>query len=426
MRDGGDVPTAEWEKDLEWGKRAPLPTVANVMLVVGHDPQLAGLVAYDEFAHGVVVTRAPPLVFDGGTPCVGPYPRPIDDNDTTLIQGHVQRSRKMLVGQQVTQQAIAAVAMQRRSHPVRDYLDGLAWDGRPRIDDWLHLAFGTPGTSYNTAVGAKFLCAAVRRIRHPGTKFDHVMVLEGPQGTGKSRACEALFAPYFTDNLPMDLGSKDAQQAMAGKWGVELAELQSLIKTGSQVAKAFFSRRIDYFRPPYGRLFIEQPRQCVFIGSTNDHDWLTDSTGNRRYWPVRCVKVEPGWITDHRDQLWAEACEREAEGETLWLDDAVVERFAVVEQVERTTEDVWTPDVRRFLLNQPGAELSLVTVSQILIGMGLAADRRNRVAEMRVAAILRIDGWASGMTYDPRTRKQFRAWKGPGWTPLAEGHGREG
>lgn len=384
-----------WQGQITRGENGPHTTVNNAVLVLGCDKDLAGSVAYDEFAHHIVMTKPPPPAYIGASLPPGPYPRAVTDTDITLIQGYIQRAYSMRIGQQIAQQAIVADAELRRIHPVREWLDGLKWDGKERLSTWLHLAFGTPKDAYHEAVGTKLLCAAVRRVRQPGCKFDHVLVLEGRQGRGKSRACAALFGTHlFTDNLSHDLASKDAQQGMAGKWGIELAELNVLVRSTSQAAKAFFSRQVDYFRPPYGKSFVERPRQCVFVGTTNDADYLTDATGNRRYWPVYCEKAEVSWIAEVREQLWAEAAHLEAEGETLWLDDEALQSRASVKQESRVAEDVWTQDVRAYLKNN-GTPLTAVRVSAVLHhALGLPRAQQNRSAEMRVAGILRADGWA--------------------------------
>ncbi len=400
---------AGWRGELTHGERGPHPTVSNAILIMGNDDRLAGLLAYDEFGHRVVITRTPPRAFEGARDPPGPYPRPSNEADITLVQGYLQRAYSLRVSMQVARQAAETSAELERYHPVTAWLDRLAWDGTPRIATWLHAAFGVPTDAYHEAVGTKFLCAAVRRVRTPGTKFDHVLVLEGDQGKGKSRACEALFSTrWFKDDLSHDLSDKDAQQGMAGRWGIELAELQVLVRSTHQAAKSFISRTVDNFRPSYGRNFVDRPRQCVFIGTTNEKDWLTDTTGNRRYWPISCAKADVDWIEANREQLWAEAVEMETWDTPLWLEDDLVRQTAEVSQESRMAEDVWRQPIAGFV-----ALLVEVTMSDILhLGLTLPRDRQNRASEMRVAAILRSMGW---FRHDFRRdgRKQ-RAWFKPG------------
>ena len=384
--DEGNSRGMAWLGQITRGEKGPHATVSNAVLVLGCDHDLAGTVAYDDFAHRIVIIRAPPLAFVGSAALPGPYPRPITDTDVTLIQGYIQRTYDMRISQQIALQAVIADAELHQIHPVREWLDKLVWDGVPRLETWLHVAFGAPKDSYHEAVGIKTLVAAVRRVRQPGAKFDHVMVLEGKQGRGKSRACAALFGQdWFTDNLSHDLSNKDAQQGMAGKWGLELAELNVLVRSTSQAAKAFFSRQVDYYRPPYGKAFVERPRQCIFIGTTNDADYLTDATGNRRYWPVACERAEVAWIAEVRDQLWAEAAKIEAEGETLWLETEHLQRRATSQQASRLAEDVWTVNVRDWISRAFKKQVRIANV--LHHALGLPAAQQGRAAEMRVAAI---------------------------------------
>lgn len=382
---------AAWMAELSRGARGPHATIANAMIVMGCDPVVVGIVAHDAFAHRIVLTRSPPPAHGAAIALPGPYPRTITDTDIALIQSYIQRAYDMRISQAVAEQAVVAAAEANHVHPVRDWLNGLVWDGKPRVDDWLQLAFGTPKDAYHRAVGTKFLCAAVRRIRSPGCKFDYVLVLEGDQGRGKSLVCAALFGDWFTDNLTHDLGNKDAQQAMSGKWGLELSELTALVRSSPHAAKAFFSRQVDWFRPSYGRNFVERPRQCVFVATTNDGDYLTDPTGNRRYWPVFCEKAEVAWVAEVRDQLWAEAAALEAEGETLWLDDNRLETQASSKQAERVPVDVWTRAVLAWIRLEGKTQVH--TGELLYRALALPSAQQNRSSEMRIASILKADGW---------------------------------
>ena len=174
-------------------------------------------------------------------------------------------------------------------HPVRDYLDALQWDGVPRIDKWLVTYAGAEDSKYTRAVGALMLIAGVRRVRQPGCKFDEMLMLEQPkQGTDKSSALAVLAVneDWFTDDLPLNVEAKRVIEALRGRWIVEAAELSGMRKADVEHLKATLSRRVDRARMAYGRLPIEVPRQCIFVGTTNKSEYLRDTTGNRRYWPV--------------------------------------------------------------------------------------------------------------------------------------------
>lgn len=410
-----DLAEARGARGMQWlGKLARndrgafLSTEANAMLILGNDPALVGLTAFNEFKGQPVLRRAPPRFEDEASELPGPYPRPISTEDVTLTLGYFQRLWAPRFSRPVVDGAMMAAARHNPFHPVRDWLATLAWDGKERIDGWLSLAFGCPDDAYHAAVGSKFLVAAVRRVRRPGCKFDSMLILEGDQDLGKSRACKALFGEeWFSDSLPHDLGSRDAAMALLGVWGLEIAELEALLRTESEPTKAFLSRSIDRYRAPWGKAFQEHPRQGVLVGTTNQTDYLRDSTGNRRYWPVRCQRSEADWVAEVRDQLWAEAAAREAEGEPLWLDDTLIRTQAIAVQAERLHEDSWTQGVEEWLVGR-----SETTVAAVLQhGVGMPRERMDKRHEMRAAAVLRSLGWVRVTSWNGG--KSVKMWARP-------------
>ena len=171
-------------------------------------------------------------------------------------------------------------------NPVLDYLDSLKWDGKPRLDTWLSAYLGAANGKLNRAIGRKTLIAAVRRARSPGTKFDQIMVWEGPQGSGKSSALKILAGDFFSDAEIIGLGGKEVMELCGGVWLFEISELEGLGKRDVAHVKAFASRTHDKARPAYGYAAVERGRTCIFIGTTNSSDYLADDTGKRRFWPV--------------------------------------------------------------------------------------------------------------------------------------------
>ena len=237
------------------------------------------------------------------------------------------------------------------------------------------------------------MISAVARIYRPGCKFDHALILEGPQGPGKSTIAEilALDREWFADEIA-DLGSKDAAQDLAGKWIVEIAELSALRRSEVERVKAFFSRSVDHYRPSYGRRSQDFPRRCVFIGSTNAHEYLADQTGNRRFWPIRIGTIDLAGLRLDVDQLWAEAVVAYRNGEQWWL-DAATEPVAADEQEKRRKVDVWEQDVLRWadsILAEPG----IVTIGTLLErAIGMPLKDRDQAAAIRVGNILTAAGW---------------------------------
>ncbi len=221
-----------------------------------------------------------------------------------------------------------------------EYLAALRWDGVPRIGRWLAAYGGAVDVPYTGAVGELVLVAAVRRVRRPGVKFDEMLVLESPQGTNKSSALKllAMRDEWFTDDLPLNAEAKRVIEALSGKWIVEAGELKGLKKGGTDHLKGFLSRTHDKARMAYDHLDSEVPRQCIIIGTTNDGRYLRDTTGNRRFWPVAIQGFDLDALRRDRDQLWAEAATREAEGAPIRLDPALW-GDAAEEQNARRVED---------------------------------------------------------------------------------------
>lgn len=217
--------------------------------------------------------------------------------------------------------ALCLIADRNTYHPVRDYLDGLTWDGVRRLDTWLTTFAGVGDTGFVRAVARKTLCAAVRRARDPGCKFDHVLVLSGCQDLGKSRLLRALppTEDWFTDQVRVGADSKEVIERSAGSLIVELAELVGMGARESEAVKHFITTQSDTARPAYGRLPVTLKRQFILIGTTNARNFLRDLTGNRRWWIVEATKCDPDGLAEVRDQLWAEAVQREPD-ERLYLD----------------------------------------------------------------------------------------------------------
>lgn len=235
------------------------------------------------------------------------------------------------------------LAYQNTFHPVRDYLNTLKWDGVARVEDWL-IKFGQAGeTPYVRAIGTLVLVAAVRRIMHPGCKFDELMVLESEQGQLKSTALRSLCPNenWFSDDLPLNVDAKQIIERTAGKWIIEASELTGLGGREGDHLKSMLSRQVDGpVRMAYARMAVEQPRQFIVIGTTNSHSYLSDATGNRRFWPIRCEQWDVNGLKSIRDQLWAEAVHREKQGASVRLAPELY-AMAAMQQERRRIEDPW-------------------------------------------------------------------------------------
>jgi len=310
MRDTTNPALAELQDELSgWRtalllsrKNSPKPLLANALIALRQAPQWQGVLAYDEFALVAVQMKPPPWLKHEDHWTALQW----TDRDDALAADWLQHQH---IGVTVNVAATAAetVAKDHSFHPVRDYLQNLSWGGAERIGNFARRYLGAADTPYHCAVSRCLFIAAVARIMRPGCKADYVPILEGAQDKGKSTAIEFLFTPWFSDDLA-ELGTKDAAMQVRVAWGIEIAELASMTRGEIERVKAFITRKVDRFRPSYGRRVIEVPRQSVFIGSTNSDTYLKDETGGRRFWPIRCGgSIDLKAIARDRDQLWAEA-----------------------------------------------------------------------------------------------------------------------
>jgi hypothetical protein len=224
--------------------------------------------------------------------------------------------------------AIRVIGREDRRHPVRDYFDSLEWDGTPRLDNlFIRYAGAEDGRNdagvgeFNREAGAKLLIAAVRRVKRPGTKFDTMPVLEGPQGTEKSSFLRALAIrdDWFEETLSLGADPKGVIEKTRGKLLAEIPELSGMARRDTETVKAMLSVTVDTARLAYDRSSTMAPRQFVLVATTNSKDYLQDSTGNRRYWPIAVGQFDIQGFLEDRDQIWAEAVHREAAGESVVL-----------------------------------------------------------------------------------------------------------
>lgn len=361
----------------------------NAEMFIQYHEKLAGVFIYNEFADQVMVAKCPPWedqeLFK---PC------PISGNDFHSITAYLER-----LGIEVSKDTAAdcalAVAHKNKVNPPRDHFDSLVWDGKHRLNNWLTYYVGAEAQAaeYLALVGSKWLIGAVKRVYEPGCKFETVLVLEGAQGVGKSMLLQNLATfngeKYFLDSAG-DLHNKDTVMAMQGKIIVELAELASFKKAENEEIKAFISRETDEYRPPYGRVVVQRPRYFVFGASTNEvkDGYLTDDTGGRRYWPVKCGdKIDNAAVTADKEQLWAEAVYRYKQGERIWLTDEEVDS-ARHEQATRRIEDPWQEEIERIIATE-----SRVTVDGLLKSLAVPKQNWSNQSKRRIRNCLEKAHW---------------------------------
>jgi predicted P-loop ATPase len=300
--------------------------------------------------------------------------------------------------------ALNVVAVNNAFDPLNEYLVALEWDGVNRTDTWLKDYAGAVGDAeYLRAVGRKMLLGMVTRAFEPGTKFDHMMILEGLQGAGKSTFARTLSKPWFSD-VDVKLGNKDTIQLLQGCWVVELGELASLKRNEIEEMKKFITQTHDEIRLPYARLTKSFPRRFVMIGTTNAEEYLKDSTGNRRFWPVLCKnEIDNIGLEKIRDQLFAEVVQMYIEGsEKLYLETQELQNLATEVQGSKNVQDPIIEDVQRVLEGLEIGEYSvrevwdrlnplvarhpdsweISRIGQALSGLGIETERR-RVGGVR-------------------------------------------
>ena len=309
----------DWLKQLEYEKRSTVVknTLRNLLLILNNDEKLKGIV-FNQLSDGMEIK--------GEVPWEHPSRFWRDADDAQLIS-YVDLTYGTFSARNYDI-AVTKVADDRSYHPIREFLASLPeWDRVPRVDTILVDFLGASDNAYVRAVTRKTLCGAIARVMNPGCKFDTMLVLNGPQGKGKSTLISKLCGEWFNDSLLLnDTKDKTAAEKLQGYWILEIGELAGLKKTEIETLRGFLSRQNDIYRASFGRRATPHPRQCVFIGTTNaENGYLRDTAGNRRFWPVKTPgdAARASWEMTEEEirQIWAEALVRYKEGEPLHLDN---------------------------------------------------------------------------------------------------------
>lgn len=305
-----------WTAKLQYTDKGQLAqTIDNVVLVLRHDADVGGALAYNALTRAIVTTKTLPWRDVNGE-------SEWSDSDDAALRYWLERTYH-LSGKDRIFDAVQVVAHEREYHPIRQYLDGCVWDGTPRLDTLLIDYFGAEDTPYTRAVTRKTLTAAVARIFRPGVKFDYVLTLQGSQGIGKSTFFSRLAGDWFSDSFGR-LDGKEAYEQLQGVWIMEIGELAGLKRSEVEAIKLYISKQTDRYRAAYGRRIQSYPRQCIFVGTTNELQFLRDTTGNRRWWVVDTpnAPAKDLWedlTPDTVRQIWGEAVQAYKAGEALHL-----------------------------------------------------------------------------------------------------------
>ena len=272
------------------GQTAVRPSRRNAYLIMRNDKRLRGKVWLDEFK---------------GTLMRGQDE--YGDTDDTRLQMWLEGVYGIRMGTGTVSEVARLVGEEFGRNPLTSWLESLTWDGVPRMDEWLVNGVGAKSADLVRDIGRRWLIQSVARALRPGCKADTVLILVGPQGARKSTAFRVLAGDLYFCDTPMDIGSPNAYSQIRRAWIYEVAELDSIRKSANSATKAFLSAQEDTYRPAYGRHALTVKRHCVFCGTTNEQSFIRDDTGSRRFWPVKVGRVNLNWISDNREQLWAEA-----------------------------------------------------------------------------------------------------------------------
>lgn len=424
---GGAPGADDWKQLLTRNKEDRIEgSLHNLHLILEHDPHFAGMLWLNESSNQVVLARDPP--WSGGNR------DEFTDADSCELAAWLQHPDRyrMSVSDELALKAVTTVARRHRRHPIREYLTSLKWDGVPRVDRMLIDLFGADDRAYNQQASRCFMVSAVSRIlffdpKQPfvGSKVDFMLVLEGAQGKKKTTSLQTLFgAQWYVETLESPAG-KDFYQVILGCWGVEIAEMDSFSKADITSVKGAITRRVDKYRAPYERVPRSYRRECVFVGTTNESEYLRDHTGGRRFLPVRVrddATIRLDEIAAQRDQLWAEAVALFEQGVDYWtLPDEVAE-----EQEARFQEDSWEGRIAKWLEGYSsgdkaypsrsngevygfGRPVQWTTTDEILqYAIGADASKHGRPEQMRVASIMKRLGWIHKREIVDRDRPSYR------------------
>lgn len=397
MAEDNVVPLQAWKHQLQKGDNGIKRSLTNLVLHLRNLPGLGRELRFNELSYQPEWRG-----------------RPLEDADLIDIRLLLEREGFPPPDKDV-RSAVDRVARENSYNPIADYLTALTWDGTPRLEKWMVRLLGAPDTPFVRLISPMVMIGAVARALDPGCKVDTVLVIEGEQGIKKSSAIAALFGEEYTaESVSLFDQHNKMVMAMMGAWVVELAEFVALAKSDRNSVKGLLSMRRDRVVLPYAKMSSTHPRRCIFFATINPEatGYLTDSTGNRRYWPVTATAIDMPGIRKHRDQLWAEAMHRYRAGQRWWLEPNE-EGSAQIEQADREEDDAWTEPLRHklALAMSDGQSVTEITSDFALNLLGLPARDKNKGAQMRVANALKQLGYEKRQERPPGGGKPRRFWR---------------
>jgi putative DNA primase/helicase len=344
----------------------------NASIILENHSRMANRFSYNEFNDQIYVMD-----------------RRFEDEDITETQLWLHRVYGVRVGKDSVYDLIVRQAKSKRFHPLQEYLLGLEWDGVSRLETLLQTYWGVQDTELLKEIGLRWAISCVARAIMPGAKVDTVLILCGPQGAYKSTSLRVLAGDGWFSDSHLDISRKESYELIhsSGVWIWEMAENYALNKSDVNNAKMFLSAQSDRFRPSYGRTPITRQRSVVFVSTTNEPSFLTDGSGNRRYWPVNIGQVDLEGLERDRDQIWAEAMHLLRNDEPWWLDESF-EMDLFEYQEEFVIEDPWEIAVNKCADMFPEGFIC----DDVFTQLGLNPSRQTRAEIRRVSNICKSLG----------------------------------
>jgi hypothetical protein len=326
--------------------------------------------------------------------------RALEDRELIELWLRVDEEYRFRPSYAFFEKVVKRTAWDNSFHPVKEYLSTLQWDRVPRIDTWLIQSCEAEDTMFVRAISAIMLIAAVRRVKEPGCKYDELVVLESGQGLNKSSALRALCPnpEWFSDDLQLNIKSQQMIEATLGKWIIEASELSGLRPAQVEQLKSTLSRQVDGpARMAYAHMAVERARQFIIVGTTNAIAYLVDSTGGRRFWPVNVKNFDVSWIVANRDQLWAEAVQREHAGETIRLPESLWCDAGDMQEKRREV-DPWETIILHALQDTPefheyGDNHTRVVTDRLWTALSILPERQDRAGQQRISQIMQRIGF---------------------------------
>jgi len=323
---------------------------------------------------------------------------PFSDADYTRLRVMLSLSGFPEIPKEMMRDAAHLVADEHRFDSARDWLAPLVWDGTPRVSQFLERYCAAEASDYVRAVSEYMWTAMAGRVESPGIKTDMVPILVGAQGCGKSTAVAALVPyPEWFCEISFHERDEDTARKMRGRLVAEIGELRGLHTRERESIKAFITRTHEKWIPKYKEFATEYPRRLLFIGTTNQDEFLSDDTGNRRWLPVRVGTIDVEAIRKDRLQLWAEARDLFRKQGVLY---AKAEKLAGAVHVDHAIEDPWQPIIAQWLdqpeggFGEPPRCRRHVRIDDVLCkALRLEPRDIGRLQRARCAAILRAEGY---------------------------------